>query len=299
MVWWTSTKRRAPRDRRAFASAMGIRSRWVVMSVGLGSLALGCVLLLARAPSSRVPNLLDDLVTNNEARQLSAKAQLRQIGTNSLPQLVAMLKSRDSPLRLRIAAILNTLFPHTLKIHSEEERRNLACKGFQALGASAAPAVPELANLLTNPPTAADAAFCLAVIGQGGVPVLWDGLTNREPVVRSRAALALGVVVPKAVIAIPRLLEALGDKERVVRSCAADSLGMIHSEPDIVIPALVVRLSDPEPIVRRAAVHAIEKFGVEASTAIPAIRGLFEDPDPVVRISAQTAVERIRGRVGP
>jgi HEAT repeat protein len=264
-------------------------------SVALAAAALAClVVATGRYGNVGLTNTLADLNATSQTKSMNARLKLQRAGTNAFPGLLSMLKAKDSHFRRCLIAILPTKLRRSTSIYSCEERRDLAEDGFRALGPAAEPAIPALATLLTNPPMAADAAMCLAVIGGSSVPTLMDALTNNNPVVRSRSALALGVVVPKPLIAVPGLIEALKDPERVVRSCATTSLGWIGADHETVIPALIARLRDPEPLVRRAAVRAVGAFGSEAVPAIPSLLQMSNDSDPIVRGTALQCAERVR-----
>jgi HEAT repeat protein len=277
------------------------RNHLLAAGIALASVTLCAVWLrasLAFPRGGRVITVLSELESASEGTRATARAYLEQVGTSVLPQLLALLSSRDSAARRWAFRVFNTKLLHELGVYSASERRDLAFKGFRVLGPAAEPAVPALADLLTNAPTAADGALCLAVVGTSSVPVLLGAMDAPDPVVRSRAAAALGAITPRPTSAIPQLIKALADRQRVVRSCAACSLGAIRAEPNVVIPPLIHLLKDPEPLVRRFAIHGIEAYGPEAAFAVPALLDVSSDPDPLVRSAAQAAIERLREERG-
>jgi len=90
-------------------------------------------------------------------------------------------------------------------------------------------------------------------------------LIDEDPVVRARAALALGRI--QDTNSVPDVLPIAGDASPEVRSSAAFALGQIGSSPafatfsaaNSVSDALVKFLSDPSPDVKLAAVEALGK----------------------------------------
>ncbi len=193
---------------------------------------------------SQLTERLSQLESNSPQRRAAVERSLRSGGTNVWLGLVRM-------------------------IGTTREREELAVRGFEVLGNAAEPAIPALANLLTNSATASEAAMCLSAIGSPSVPVLLAGLTNHDSIVRSRAAAAFAAVHPPATQAVFPLVEALQDEAPVVRTCAAWALGQMKLEPTVVIPKLVARINDTNCNTRLAALRAIGAYGSSAKAAIP------------------------------
>jgi hypothetical protein len=118
------------------------------------------------------------------------------------------------------------------------------------------------------------AAWSLAFIGAEGVPPLTGLLTNSNPQIRCRAAIALGLMGKSAEPALPALLNALHDSDRNTRRKAADALGCIGQQPNLVVPALTKLLDDPD--VEDIATKALGDFRDRATNAIPALLTLFQ-----------------------
>ena len=97
------------------------------------------------------------------------------------------------------------------------------------------------------------------------VPNLVDLLTDPEPQLRRRAALAIGRVgLSEGVVP---LIEALNDPQVEVRQMAAFALGLIRDEA--ATDALVEALADPAPLVQGRAAEALGRIG--STRAAPAI----------------------------
>ena len=116
-------------------------------------------------------------------------------------------------------------------------------------------------------------------LDDGAGASLTDLITDKDPLVRRRAALAIGRVgdVP-AGAGTPALVTALGDADTAVRASAAFALGLAHATS--AVDALTAALNDPQPEVRARAADALALIleppasataaGAAASTGTPA-----------------------------
>ena len=98
------------------------------------------------------------------------------------------------------------------------------------------------------------------------VPVLIDGLADRESMVRVRTAQALCLLGERAQLAVPALIEALLDRESYVRQWSASALGAVGSGAIEAIPALTEALLDEDEFVRDEASRAIDAIQREPGT---------------------------------
>jgi hypothetical protein len=150
------------------------------------------------------------------------------------------------------------------------------------------------------------AAWSLAAIGADSVPPLMEMLTNSNPQIRCRAAMALGMIGKEAEPAVPALVAMLHDPNRAsgfsaartrgvagfantlhdpesnTRREAADALGWIGQQPDSVIPALINAFDDKE--VEFTAIMSLGAFGERATNAIPALLALLSRTTDQYRI---------------
>ena len=156
-----------------------------------------------------------------------AQAAVRAMGNAALPWLVKdLLATTQGP------------------IPTTDEKNAAAVRGFRALGAAGAPAIPEIAPVFANrDPSWSTSRHCvvksLEAIGAAAVPVLVTALAHPDQMTRAMAADALAVIGSPAVEAVPALLNALKDPDVNTAAASARALGCIASAPETVVPALI------------------------------------------------------------
>jgi len=197
-----------------------------------------------------------------------ARTAMREIGTNALPALLAMVGKSDSPWKTRALALVRKQSVIKLRLYSDDHFHARSSYGFSALGATAKPAVPALIELLQD----------------------------KNPRVRACAALSLGLIGPEAESAIPALLPLLDERNQgitILESMGA--LRSIHKRPDIVIPALLQFLNGARRDWNYAApaLEALGWYGKEAKSTVPAIEEYLDDPDINKRNAAFNALGKI------
>ena len=125
-------------------------------------------------------------------------------------------------------------------------------------------------------------------------------LTNTNPQIRCRAAMALGMIGKAAEPAVPALVKVLDDRggsnsaewhpdpyayppspgsvpyDPVInaRREAADALGWIGQQPDLVVPVLIKAFGDQA--VESTAIESLGALGERATNAIPALLTFFQ-----------------------
>lgn len=94
------------------------------------------------------------------------------------------------------------------------------------------------------------------LLDDGGAAGLTDLIADKDPLVRRRAALAIGRVgdVPSGA-GTPALVTTLGDADTAVRASAAFALGLAHATS--AVDALIAALNDAQPEVRARAADAL------------------------------------------
>jgi len=92
----------------------------------------------------------------------------------------------------------------------------------------------------------------------------------------------------------PTLVSCLKDKDPHVRTSAAISLGQIAAEESTAVPALVESLADTNFWTRWNACLALGKYGARATPAIPPLMAALQDNDPAVRGTAAIALIQIQ-----
>src|SRR5436309_7286928 len=108
------------------------------------------------------------LMAEKQRKREAAEEAIRQIGTNALPALITMLRSKDSKPKEKLF-VWSTKQPISwLRSQGASERRWLANEGFRVLGEEAEPAIPVLIEMLKDR-------------DEVGVPVTTDALMAIGP----------------------------------------------------------------------------------------------------------------------
>jgi hypothetical protein len=147
----------------------------------------------------RGPNTLSNL------NQAQIDHAVRQIGTNGLPVLLAMLQTKDGSIKQHIISYSRACPQLPIQPTSADEFHARALLGFKILGPMAGPAVPALVELVARggDETALLAARALARIGPAAtnaVPALVRNLSDRDIAVRCVATNALKRIDPLAAL---------------------------------------------------------------------------------------------------
>jgi HEAT repeat protein len=113
---------------------------------------------------------------------------------------------------------------------------------------------------------------------------------------RVQAVLNLTYGVPQAELeaAFPVLLDAAKDPDPLIRARAAQALGGRRDHFAEVFPILRGLVKDPDPHVRETAIFTLERFvqhnSPEAATLVPDLVAALDDPMPAVRLEACRAL---------
>jgi HEAT repeat protein len=168
--------------------------------------------------------------------RLAAVNALALFGTNAPADLlIATLRDPERQLANQAAVALSRCGPAavpglTLALRDPNpEVRSLACSTLSQIGRPAASAAPELAALLSDPDPqlVALAAHALTTVGPEAVPHLVAALNHPLPMVREKAAFALGQLGYSARSALPALEQSLEDENPGVRKYARAALRAI------------------------------------------------------------------------
>ena len=229
-----------------------------------------------------------------EDQQANAEAAsaIRQIGTNALPTLLKRLKSQYSPWRRALFNIVGAL-PSAI---SESEVVSSFLRDadkvepsstFVILGGQGAQAVPELTGLMfatNNPDLARSATYCLAAIGNDGLPPLLNALAKPNLPCCYYAAYWLSVAShfnlgTNIAQAVPLLAQCTTATNEQLARAAIKALSRIKAEPRLAIPALANCLKSTNSFVRRDAVLSLAGFGTQT---IPILLTALKDHDESV-----------------
>ncbi len=198
-----------------------------------------------------------------------ARIAIRTIGTNAIPTLLRMLKSKDSSLKLKLMQFAQ--MQHVIKFGWKldwtryyEAELAFACLGSD--GKSAVPALLEIYNEGHSDPR------------------------HSEPMTIS---IIFGFMGPAAADAVPRLVRATTDTNYPIRVSAVETLGQIHARSELSVPALTTSLRDPSEHCRRLAAQGLASFGTSAASAVPELIKSLAAPSSTVVGEASSALKKI------
>jgi HEAT repeat protein len=211
---------------------------------------------------------------------------VREIGTNSLPNLLEWLQDPDGPAPPDV----------------HDDRSTLVQAGFEILGADAVPAVPELTRILNqadSAPMRIRLAICALVsIGGDALPPLRAALEN--PGFRYRQIIVShigwsGHQDTGLRQFVPVLARCAFDPDQRLAREAIEALGRLRLAPEISVPALTNYLQQtsnhPWGLI---AINSIASFGTDGRAAVPALIRAHQDrSDPRLAIEAEQALLKI------
>ncbi len=178
----------------------------------------------------------------------------------------------------------------------DRERRNLAVRALERLGADCEAAVPELIGALDDPSLRGPAALALSRTRSGrmaAVPVFLGYLPDRERPYDPRWNLSRMVQEDPEVAR--RLLREFHNLDRCVRA----AMCMVFSTSGVdagvaAVPEMILAMDDSESIVRRAAADGLGRLGPGANAAVSRLaRALLEDNDEQTRRDCAAALGAI------
>jgi hypothetical protein len=198
---------------------------------------------------------------------LEAQEAIRHIGTNAIPQLLRLVRARDTPLKLWLISWGQK--QHVVDFHFRlaYQRSAAGYLGFEALGPLGRPAVPGLVDILTNNPCAearmiaAGSLGCIGPDARSAAPALFLATKDTNEFVRNNALCALNGILPDPELAIPVLIAGLDDPLDMARENAANCLGRYGPRAKAAVPALVRTLS-----INRSAGDALRRIDPDAAT---------------------------------
>jgi HEAT repeat protein len=248
---------------------------------------------------------------NNEGNPIArarALAAIRVLSSNNLPALARALDYDPEPRLRRIESLTpvplrDWAYAQWLLKDPRNERAIAATVALWALGVEAAPAVPQITNLMANTNSVIRwrALTVLPLLGSNGLSCLLTLLADEKYPHPADVAKALAFVhydpgTNDQAMVIPVLAQCARDPDFGLAASAAATLGKIGLRPDISVPALIVAMTNPEPHARWSAIYALSKFGTNATVAIPALTRAFEDRVRDVREGATNTLREIQKR---
>jgi hypothetical protein len=198
-----------------------------------------------------------------------ANEAVQQIGTNAIPTLLRMLKSRDSSFKFKLNQLAHKQHVIRFRFKWANPQHSEALAGFTALGPRAKSAVPALVEIYNQLPPDVNTTY------------------------HSDIAAMLASMGPAAADAIPRFLQDTTDTNSAVRWRALWVLSHVTARPDLAVPALKKSLHDPDENIREIAAYDLGAFGDDAQSAVPQLIIALNDPSQRVSTMAASALKKI------
>jgi hypothetical protein len=218
-----------------------------------------------------------------------AEEAVRHIGTNAIPYLLRWMRYEEPSTRPFPKVVVDTIMSHLPRSLGDHIPNTVqrwlagwdnrmaggAPAGFAILGMAAAPAIPDLKELLkdrsrTN--TCRWAIYSLAAISTNVPPVVMERLADPDPEQRAWAIVALATYslrVADTRPAMPSLINCVQYTNVRVRSHAIWALGEIKAPTNLTIPALTTILTDQSHVIRSRATNALLRIVPEILNNAP------------------------------
>jgi HEAT repeat protein len=213
----------------------------------------------------------------NGRKELAREAEfaVRQIGTNSIPTLLDLMRAQDSNLKRRLREHLPRKWHDRLHLtdHSGRKRR-MGAHGLAALGTNASAAVPTLIKLARQHPDEDGryiAVFALRTLGPGAeaaIPFYVQCLTNRDNTIRNEAAVGLMKIPEQIETTLPALLNyfaAIEPSGSWELESGIGLMGLLGTNAKPAVPRLLSLLSHERSGVREAVTNHLPWIDPEAA----------------------------------
>lgn len=247
---------------------------------------------LSREPSYQGIRLSQWL--DRQIERQRAGVAIRQIGGKAVPYLVAMMKQKDSTIKIRLHRLLAKQSIVHVHFSWAGEQHERAVRGFEALGLAGKDAMLSLIAVLNDAnapaaqmthaisirPSAPAAARALEALGLDIVLAAIPLVTNEK----SQRWLYHGLILhpiygnsygsgsdpAQDVALMGRVLDQCTFAD--IRADAAQCLGSLREWPEVAVPLLTRRLIlDTDTTVKAMAAYALSCFGRQATSAVPAL----------------------------
>ena len=225
-------------------------------------------------PSGEVRELLPRLDSLHLGLRDRARDDLRRLGTNAVPELLAIVaQTNEPPLRLWLRQHLPVSKQSSPAETSAQARRALDLLGHHAAVASPVEIIQP------------------AIAPETNVLELLSSIADPDKSVRAAAANALGKFKDHADTVVPDLQKLLLDESAEVRIAAARALGEFGPAARAAPHDLLNTTADPDSGVRLAAAKAVLRFNDPRAAGI-ALEQLADDADPTNRAAAKAAAPK-------
>lgn len=203
--------------------------------------------------------------------QDEARTAIRSIGTNGIPVLIRLVRTKDSKIQRMLWSIVPRPLHHFLPKNNATDRRKIGVDGLVALNTNAAGVVLELIQIAKNHPDD-------------------DG--------RYRAVCALSNMGIASQSAVPFLIQCLTNRDARIRDQAVIGIGQKHIAPDVCVPALTNHLNllvkNGEIVAIQEVIRALRNFGTNSESALPSLLPLLEHKKFQVRNDVTNALSWIQ-----
>lgn len=179
-------------------------------------------------------------------RRSRAETALREMGTNAISHLLALIRDgpKESRFRNKIEDLLDRQSLLDWRPAERSDRSWQAVEGFVALGPSAQPAIPGLVHLLKSDGTGVRASLCLVAIGPSAVPALTGVLSNSNPRVQQLALETLGDLGLDAREITPLLTAITSQAANPMAGTAMRVLSEVSENPEQFVPLFAQYIRD-------------------------------------------------------
>jgi len=206
-----------------------------------------------------------------------AETAIRQIGTNSIPFLLDLMRVSDSAWKKNLRARFPRNWHERLRLKdTADEVRRIGAHGLAALGTNAPPStVQALIEIATHHPDedgryiAVFALRTLGVAAESAIPFFIQCLTNTESTIRDEAAMGLGCMSHRSEVVVPALIEYLASARSSSHTFECRdtiaSLGKLGTNARAAAPILISLLDHSDPQVRAEITNWLPRIDAEAA----------------------------------
>lgn len=260
------------------------------VALGAGYMALMSWLNGPTVQGKTVVKWTEDLASRDEAVRKNSKDTMQQKAGEFIPHLITLLKSEDSAEKQKWSTVFKVDY-----LPSYAGRLS-ATRAFAAIGASGAPAIPQLLGLLDDKVIGSDAAASLASIGKDAVQPLISKIGSGNGHGKAMALCALARMKgDMAAPALDVLIKSAKESDPAVQEWSAKAIGNLVMKPDECIPLMIALLESKDNSVVAAALASLGNYGSAAKEALPKVKALTNSRADDVKGAALSAVTKISG----
>ncbi|HXC34367.1 MAG TPA: HEAT repeat domain-containing protein [Candidatus Acidoferrales bacterium] len=238
---------------------------------------------------------MQDLDSPYPPMQTNALFAIKQIGTNAVPYLIVQMHHpKDSPFKRKCMELLKRQHWVNIHFHYDFVAHMEAFQTLAILGPDGKAAIPDLANLLSNPEIAGDqaeAVYALSHIGPSSLPILENALTSSNQGARMDAANGLRIL--GAPSSVPNLLAALKNPDPYTRGEVVTALQRFPGQANVIVPALTNYIDDTDELFQVRIAQTLGSFGPAALPAFPNLLRMVPGTDYDVGMEAARALMNI------